>query len=664
MKKLLLLMLCCNIVYGSKAQVNITIDKNGKITDIEKNKKKKDNTQACKNKSASSCITLAELPADNKQKLEDFIRKNYEALKNEANLHKNISTATQEIKKSPAAYELVFEPLQYTIASKAPVTNITVTSENKDKIHCTETSTTVKYNNTGTIAIVKYHNNQFNKDLLRYWTALQKIETDIFQLRDYIYNLQLAVINDRMSLNGDDTSAVDQKLNSIKAALGNLEEDGIEAMCKWMYNTSALSGTTYTMNALGLVNPEKLPAFIDTATIAANIRSLTSKLNSDAPYNYSAVVMEQKRNNLQLQLNKIMAYYKQASQYAEQKKKYAEFTVIGKYAAPSTFDHYRFHNAEDELKLTNSDEAKETIYLNKDKIAIYTYNIPPKGEVSYEMKSVGIIQVLQFSRLAGGTLKQFNNINNKFATNAYLDSHTPQSIVTTLKSYNDKLDELQQLQEEIAIYTACVPPAEKIEFADDIDKAYTSRLDKLEELQNDSSYKNTYTLGLKVDGKEVIKPKSFNFISYKRSRIQFAAGVHFFSGNAPMVVTEGTGFKTVSYNTPRYSAGVKGYLFPQTFADVNKKTWGRTFIRSVHMALLVDAAKPLENQYLGIGFDLLPGLGINAGPHFYRYTAYQLYNNAVVGEKKTLKVRDGIQVSLTMDGGLAKDIFTTFLKLF
>jgi len=82
------------------------------------------------------------------------------------------------------------------------------------------------------------------------------------------------------------------------------------------------------------------------------------------------------------------------------------------------------------------------------------------------------------------------------------------------------------------------------------------------------------------------------------------------------------------------------------------------------MALLVDAAKPLENQYLGIGFDLLPGLGINAGPHFYRYTAYQLYNNAVVGEKKTLKVRDGLQMSLTMDGGLAKDIFTTFLKLF
>lgn len=660
MKKLLLLMLCCNIVYGSKAQVNITIDKNGKITDIEKaeskDKKKGDNT-------ALSCITLADDPKDNNKKLEDFIKKNYEALKNEANLHKNISTATKEIKKPQEAYKLKYEPLKYTISSNAPVTNITA-EDNKNKTHCTETTTTVKYNNTGTIAIVNYHNKQFDKDLLKHWTALQKIETDIFQLRDYIYNLQLAVINDRMSMNGDDTTAVDKKLKSIKAALGTLEKDGIETMCKWMYNTSALSGTTYTMNALGLVNPEKLPAFIDTATIAANIRSLTSKLNSEAPYNYSAVVMEQKRNNLQLQLNKIAAYYKQASQYAEQKKKYAENTIIGKYNATGTFDHYRFHNAQDELKLTNSDKAKETIYLNKDKIAIYTYNIPPKGEVSYEMKSVGIVQVLQFSRLAGGTLKQFNNINNKLATHSYLDTHTPQSIVTTLKSYNDKLDELQQLQGEIAIYTACVPPADTLEFADDIDKAYTSRLDKLEELQNDSSYKHTYTLGLKVDGKEVIKPKSFNFITYKRSRIQFAAGVHFFSGNAPMVLTEGTGFKTVSYNTPRYSAGVKVYLLPQTFADVNKKTWGRTFIRSWHMALLLDASKPLENQYLGIGVDIMPGLGINAGPHFYRYTAYQLYNNAVVGEKKTLKVRDGLQVSLTMDGGLAKDIFTTFLKLF
>lgn len=659
MKKLLLLMLCSIVVYDSYGQVAITVDETGKITSISKSTLK----PADSNKTVS--YVVLNTPKQNESKsLVEFIKKNIEKLKTTQLYATVVNESREKSKQEINNYNVLFPSLDYYIQHKKDG-SIKITASNKADTILPVNNTTIKHNNTDIIAITQYHNKQFSPSIYNAWLKLQKVENDIFQLRDFIYNIQLSILNNPGLPISDASNEIDnaeKTITDILQKMGTIKngESDFELLNKWMCSTSALSGSTFTMNALGIINTEKMPALPDTALLAKNIQTLTTKLNNESAYDYSALLMEQKRNNLQAQLNKTLSYYKQAAASENIKKQYAQYTIIGKYITTGKHKHYRFHNAADELKLTNIEKAKETVYQNNDNIVMYTYNIPPKGEIAYDMKSVGFMQILQFTRLAGGVVQKIQEDVNTLS----LTEKKQVINIKELKSFNSTLQKLQKYQEAIAIYTATIPPADTIEFAKDIDKAYTTRVDELKELQNDSSYKHTYTLGLKVDGKEVIKPKSFNFITYKRSRIQFAAGVHFFSGNAPVVETEGTGFKTSSYNTPRYSAGIKVYLLPQTFADVNKKTWGRTLIRSWHVALLADAAKPLENQYLGIGFDLLPGLGINAGPHFYRYTAYQLYNNAVVGEKKTLKVRDGLQVSLTMDGGLAKDIFTSFLKLF
>lgn len=655
MKKSLLLMLCSLAIGSSQAQVSITADKTGKIIQIKK--------------SASYRVSIKNLSAD-KNTLAEDVEKNRVKLNKQEKLSYHFTDRESLVVTEVSAYNIKTPNTTYKIVAKDKTPEIEVLPAFKNDTFLTlnrpEANTTIKRSNAKIIAQVNYFNEKFDASVYPAWLKLQKLENDIFQLRDFIYNIQLAAINDHIDIDGETDKSISTALQKITVTLEDMQkgkDTELDRMNNWMRNTSALTGNTYTMNALGIVTHENLPTFADTAKLAEKIRTLTTKLNSDADYNYSALLMEQKRNNLQMQLEKIQAYHKQIVQSAGLKKQFAKFTIIGKYITTGSYNHYRFHDAAEELKLANDEEVKETVYKNKDKIAIYTYNIPPKGEVSYDMKSVGFVQELQFSRLAGGAIKNFNGVFDEKKLMASNFFNTGGKDIT-IKSYNDTLKKLAAYQEAIAIYTACIPPAEAIDFADDADMAYTTRVDELKELQEDSSHKNTYTLGLKVDGKETIKPKSFNFVTYKRSRIQFAAGVHFFSGNAPVVETEGTGFKTTSYNTPRYSAGLKVYLLPQTFADVNRHTWFKTTLRSWHLALLVDAAKPLENQYLGIGVDLMPGLGINAGPHFYRYTAYQLYNNAVVGEKKTLKIRDGVQVSLTMDGGLAKDIFTSFLKLF
>jgi len=634
MKKLLLLLLCCIVAYGSYGQVAITVDETGKITQIV-------HTPGTK----SSVKSPEKIDSD--QSIIDSIQKNQAAIK--------ALLDQKRIRNGIMGDAELFSAPEYNITSAISITDnkISQSTQNNKAI--------LKKTRQKNIALVSFYNTMAKNipAVNATWAELYSLEQQIWELRDLIYTAMLLDDKKHKTYLQELQHQIEVKFQLIADAAPQINTRDINT---WIYKTSALSASKLIISPLGIVT-ENLPEMADTNKLKESIQTLHNKINNLSAYNYSTLIMEQKKYNLQMQLERLRSYTNQLEVSENNKKALSKNMIIGKYDVSdnAAYNHIRFHNAADELRLTNEQEQKYNIYKNDDKIAIYTYNIPPKGTVSYEIKSVGFIPVLQFTKYAQELLKGVRGNE----TTEYVKLNYVENVSNVVRiSYNTILDSLSELQKSISIYTSYLPPAEKIEFADDIDKAYTTRLDKLEDLQNDSSYKHTYTLGLKVDGKEVIKPKSFNFITYKRSRIQFAAGVHFFSGNAPIVVTEGTGFKTVSYNTPRYSAGVKGYLFPQTFADVNKKTWGRTFIRSFHMALLVDAAKPLENQYLGIGFDLLPGLGINAGPHFYRYTAYQLYNNAVVGEKKTLKVRDGLQMSLTMDGGLAKDIFTTFLKLF
>jgi|GEM_PF-2666411 len=636
MNKVLLLMLCSIITYSSYGQLSITADETGSITHIIHHTGTKDTVSFPTTIEADKSII-------------DTIRKNQQAI--------NALMNKKGLRNGIVADAALFSAPEYNLANAITIADDKISATNKNN------KVTLKKTRQKDIALVNFYNT-IAKDapvVNDTWTELYTLEQQIWELRDLIYTAMLLDDKKHKTYLKELQSQIQAKYQQITDRAVNINTSDAN---KWMYQTSALSAQKLVMSPLGIVT-EKLPEMADTNKLKENIQTLNNKINNLTAYSYTTLIMEQKRYNLQMQLERVRSYIKQIEVSENNKKSFSKNTIIGKYDAPkdSVYNHIRFHNAADELKFTNEKEQKDEIYKNDDRIAIYTYNIPPKGVVSYEMKSVGFVPVLQFTEYAQALLKGVRG--NGILEMVKLRGIDPENFNEFVSvSYNTILDSISVLQKSISIYTSYLPPAEKIDFAKDIDNAYTTRVDELKDLQNDSSYKNTYTLGLKVDGKEVIKPKSFNFVSYKRSRIQFAAGVHFFTGNAPMVVTEGTGFKTISYNTPRYAAGLKVYLLPQTFADVNRHTWFKTTLRSWHLALLVDAAKPLENQYLGIGVDLMPGLGINVGPHFYRYTAYQLYNNAVVGEKKTLKVRDGVQVSLTMDGGLAKDIFSTFLKLF
>lgn len=52
---------------------------------------------------------------------------------------------------------------------------------------------------------------------------------------------------------------------------------------------------------------------------------------------------------------------------------------------------------------------------------------------------------------------------------------------------------------------------------------------------------------------------------------------------------------------------------------------------SVFLGLLIDK-NPFKNIFLGIGYDVIPGLNINMGIHIYNNRSYQIVNNQVVAE--------------------------------
>jgi len=62
----------------------------------------------------------------------------------------------------------------------------------------------------------------------------------------------------------------------------------------------------------------------------------------------------------------------------------------------------------------------------------------------------------------------------------------------------------------------------------------------------------------------------------------------------------------------------------------------------------VGIPKPLDNFYLGAGVDLVPGLKLVTGAHFYKYTKYTFRNDQLLDKVNTYKLA-GPFVSLNID---------------
>jgi hypothetical protein len=69
---------------------------------------------------------------------------------------------------------------------------------------------------------------------------------------------------------------------------------------------------------------------------------------------------------------------------------------------------------------------------------------------------------------------------------------------------------------------------------------------------------------------------------------------------------------------------------------------------------------PLNNFYMGAGVDLIPGLNINTGVQWFRYTKFQINNNKIVDKASIYK--PALYLAVTTDPLLFIHVVTTFFK--
>jgi hypothetical protein len=158
------------------------------------------------------------------------------------------------------------------------------------------------------------------------------------------------------------------------------------------------------------------------------------------------------------------------------------------------------------------------------------------------------------------------------------------------------------------------------------------------------------------------KTDSSYFNAGKRYRFQLAAGLAY--SFAPIVRTNiDTSKNSFSVNKDenkmRIIAGVrfylgKGiYLHDNRFIPRGKLGW----LDKTSIMIGVGIPRPLDNYYIGAGYDIVPGFNINFGSHFYRYINYQVANNTIVDNSSILKVNG--YVAITLDPTLFVKIFKT-----
>jgi hypothetical protein len=158
------------------------------------------------------------------------------------------------------------------------------------------------------------------------------------------------------------------------------------------------------------------------------------------------------------------------------------------------------------------------------------------------------------------------------------------------------------------------------------------------------------------------KTDSSYFNIGKRYRFQLAAGLAY--SFAPILRTDiDTSKNTFSINKDgnrvRIIAGVRFYLgkgiyqHDNRFIPKGKLDW----LDKTSIMVGVGIPKPLDNYYIGAGYDIVPGFNINFGSHIYRYTNYKVANNTIVDNSSALKVNG--YVALTLDPTLFVKILKT-----
>ena len=186
------------------------------------------------------------------------------------------------------------------------------------------------------------------------------------------------------------------------------------------------------------------------------------------------------------------------------------------------------------------------------------------------------------------------------------------------------------------------------------------------ELVSNRKYKNPATVSYEItkykNKKEVESKHPFagSFSHYKRKYVQLYAGVNvsLTSVNKVVIDEEATSIDPIIESQPlQATAGLKIYPFGSVIEDNRFLAASRY---RFHIVGGMSIPKPFDNLYVGLGYDIIPGLSMHCNVQFFKTKEYIISNGAVESSRNIYK--PAINVGIGVDATLFVKAFNFITK--
>jgi hypothetical protein len=332
------------------------------------------------------------------------------------------------------------------------------------------------------------------------------------------------------------------------------------------------------------------------------------------------------------------------------------------------YNRYHFANLKYELKQT----IKLRDYPGNYNIYLNTINLPKKYKVTIKQTFEKFDDKPEFTSELKGNLDSISSLQG------LLVKSISTSTFSALKSFTDKKVEesstckdqlflIDQIKSKFVLFyffeeSEFEVPSSLISKRDTSNYIYSNAL--LSGTPKEESYSNTYiiTQTLNSDTTKKINTSAYTFNVSKLRTVQFAAGLAFNSSYVrETTVDTSTGQLSTNYEEQkaRFILGVKLYPF-KTFLRDNGII-PRWPLRRVSIFGGFDVVQPLKSLYIGLGYDIVPGLNLNFGRNYSKHTFYEVANNKIISSASRLK-DSGNYFSVTLDPELVVGLLKIMFK--
>lgn len=225
---------------------------------------------------------------------------------------------------------------------------------------------------------------------------------------------------------------------------------------------------------------------------------------------------------------------------------------------------------------------------------------------------------------------------DKIIQAAYIQSFKNEYEILFLQAKKDVFELVRQdsllLGHMLEIGTRSTLPVKKLQAAKDTTPVYATRLEEVK--GEDESLKKKITLFSYKGKEDTVAIAEFKYKTGPYLRFAVSAGLAYtITPFTQSTAKEENGQISITNSSQQYRmvAGVNIYLGRGLFPHDGRFP-GR-FTERIAAFVGVGIPKPLENVYIGLSYDLTPGLKLTGGTQLYKNNKYLIQNNKIVEDR-------------------------------